>query len=113
MGKVRSTKFFAHQQFNLRKREKKEEKKEKQKQQQRQRQSQEELAEAHGEVDRLEENIQVLQQRLGEALDTKDALERGNRENQAENTRLHQEIRRLQTNATRRTKKKDWFLIFN
>lgn len=86
MGKVRSKNFFARQQFNLRKRKEKEEKKEKQKQQQQQRQSQEELAEAHEEVERLEANIQVLQQRLGEAQDTNDALERGNRENQAENT---------------------------
>lgn len=65
------------------------------------------MAEAHEEVERLEADIQVLQQRLGEALDTNDALERGNRENQAENTRLHQEIRRLQANAARRTTKKN------
>jgi hypothetical protein len=106
MGKVRSEKFFARQQLNIRKRKEKEEKKEKQKQRQQQRQSQEELAEAHGEVDRLESNIQVLQQRLGEALDANDALERGNRENQAENIRLHEEIHRLQ-NAARRTRKRN------
>lgn len=107
MGKERSKRFFARQQFSLRKRKEKEENKEKQKQQQRQQQSQEELAEAHGEVERLESNIQVLEQRLGEALDTNDALERGNRENQAENIRLHEEIRHLQTNAIRRTRKKN------
>lgn len=99
MGKVRSKRFFARQQFSLRKRKEKEEK-------QRQQQSQEESAEAHEEVERLEANIQVLQQRLSEALDTNDALERGNRENQAENTRLHMEICHLQTNATCRTRKK-------
>ena len=66
------------------------------------------MAEAHEEVERLETNIQVLQQRLGEAQDTNDALERGNRGNQAENTRLHQEIRRLQSNAAaRRGRKKN------
>ena len=64
------------------------------------------MAEAHGEVDRLESNIQVLQQRLGEALDANDALERENRENQAENIRLHEEIRRLQ-NAARHTRKRN------
>ena len=64
------------------------------------------MTEAHGEVDRLESNIQVLQQRLDEALDTNDALKRGNRENQAENIRLHEEIRRLQ-NAARRTRKRN------
>ena len=64
------------------------------------------MAEAHGEVDRLESNIQVLEQRFGEALDTNNALERGNRENQAENTRLHKEIRRLQDAACRTRKKK-------
>ena len=106
MEKVRSEKFFARQQLNIRKRKEKEEKKEKQKQRQQQRQFQEELTEAHGEVDRLESNIQVLQQRLGEALDTNDALKRGNRENQAENIRLHEEIRRLQ-NAARRTRKRN------
>ena len=106
MGKERSKRFFACQQFSLRKRKEKEENKEKQKQQQRQQQSQEELAEAHGEVERLESNIQVLEQCLGETLDTNDALERGNRENQAENIRLHEEIRHLQ-NAARRTKKRN------
>ena len=104
MGKVRSKKFFAREQFNLRKRKEKEEKKEKQKQQQHQ--LQEELAEAHEEVERLESNVQVLQQRLDEALYTNHALERGNRENQAENTRLHEEIHRLQANATRRNTRK-------
>ena len=64
------------------------------------------MAKAHGEVDRLESNIQVLQQRLGEALDANDALERENCENQAENIRLHEEIRHLQ-NAARRTRKRN------
>jgi esterase/lipase len=90
MGKVRSRQFFARKQFNLRKQKEKEEKREKQKQQQQQQQLQEELAEAHEEVERLETNIQVLQQRLDEALNINHALERGNRENQAENTRLHE-----------------------
>ena len=106
MGKVRTKKFFARQQFNLRKRREKEEKKERKKEEQQRQQSQEELAEAHGEVDRLESNIQVLQQHLGEALDTNNALERGNRENQAENIRLHEKIHRLQ-NAARRTRKRN------
>jgi ubiquinone biosynthesis protein UbiJ len=75
MGKVRTKKFFARQQFNLRKRREKEEKKERKKEEQQQRQSQEELAEAHEEVERLEADIQVLQQRLGEAQDTNRALE--------------------------------------
>ena len=106
MGKERSKKFFAHQQSNLKKQKEREEKKEKQKQQQQQQKHQEELAEAHEEVDRLESNIQVFKKNLNEALDTNSALERGNRENQAENTRLHQEIRRLQVNAARRNTRK-------
>ena len=106
MGKVRSKKFFAHEQFNLRKREEKEEKKEKQKQQQQQQQFQGELTEAHEEVERLETNIQVLQQSLDEALEANRALERGNRENQAESICLHKEIQCLQANARRRNTKK-------
>jgi len=65
------------------------------------------LAEAHEEVERLETNIQVLQRRLIDAQVTNDALERGNRQNQAEQIQLHDEIHRLQTNAARRNKKKN------
>jgi hypothetical protein len=86
MGKVRSRKFFARRQFNYRKEKEREEKQEKRKQQQQQKQFQEELAEAHEEVERLETNIQVLQQRLDDTLYTNYALERGNRENQVKIT---------------------------
>lgn len=96
MGKVRSKQFFARQQFNLRKQKEREEKEERQKQQ-------EELKEAHDEVSRLEGEVHALQQLLVEVQDHNDALEQGNRENQKENTHLHEEIQRLQANAARRT----------
>jgi len=100
MGKIRSKKFFAHQQFNLKKRKERDEKKEKQRQQQQQQQLQEEAAEAHEEVERLEEEIRFLQRSLVDSQDRNDAL------NQLESNRLHEEIRRLQANATRRSTRK-------
>ena len=107
MGKTRSKQFFARQQYNLRKQKEKEEKEEKQKQQQRWQQLQEEAAKAHEEVERLEANLQILENRFEEVQDTNNALERGNRENQAESIRLHEEIRLLQNAARRRTKKRN------
>jgi hypothetical protein len=49
--------------------------------------------------------VQVLQRSFVEAQVRSDALERGNRENQSENIRLHEEIHRLQTR--RRTRKRN------
>ncbi len=99
MGKIRSKQFFARQQSNLRKQKEREEKEERQRQQK-------ELKEAHEEVGRLGGEVLALQRLLAEVQDNNDALEQGNRENQRENTRLHEEIRRLQANAARRQTRK-------
>ena len=102
MGKIRSRKFFARQNHNVRTSREKQEREKERRRRREEESLRAEAAEAHEEVDRLEEENRSLKQLVQSLTIENEALERGNRMNQSENIQLHEALQRLRRNTKKR-----------
>lgn len=102
MGKEKRNKFFAHQNFNKKVQKRKEERQREEEERRKHQEKEGEKQELKEENEELREQIAQLKQQVQDMQITTDALELANRENQAENTRLHEQVQRSDRNARQR-----------